>query len=177
MAYKTEIEWLRARWLQEHGCARYPDNAFARFVAPDLTAEEIRDCEFENLDSLVEFVEHAEEGVYMILQRDQGLMLDEDGDWTADRDDAVRYAPGEFPRTIESLQGLYTLTAEGEIYGVPSEYRPPEEYRKEHDEAYPRDTKDYREPAEWLLDEYGDSLYVVREVREVYGEIEPARYT
>ena len=36
---------------------------------------------------------------------------------------------------------------------------------------------DMLEPAEWLLDEYGDSLYVVREVREVYGEIEPARYT
>ena len=176
MIYKTEIEWLRARWMQEHAYARYPDCAFVRFAAPDLTAEEIRDCEFEDLDSLVEYVDHAEEGVYMILQRDRGLYWGDDGDWTPDRDDAARYAPGEFPRTIESLQGLYTLTADGEIYGIPKEYRPPDEYREEHEAAHPRDAKDYREPGEWLLDEYDDSLYVVREVREVYGEIGPARY-
>ena len=57
MQYTTEIEWLRARWMDLHGCARNAESDLSLFAAPDLTAEEIRDCEFEDLESLVEFVE------------------------------------------------------------------------------------------------------------------------
>jgi hypothetical protein len=57
MIYKTEIEWLRARWMNLHGYARNTESNLSLFTAPDLTAEEIRDCEFEDLASLVEFVE------------------------------------------------------------------------------------------------------------------------
>jgi hypothetical protein len=55
--YKTEIEWLRARWMDLRGYARNAESDLSLFAAPDLTAEEIRDCEFEDLESLVEFVE------------------------------------------------------------------------------------------------------------------------
>ena len=57
MVYKTEIEWLRARVIDLHGYARNTESSRLLFAAPDLTAEEIRDCEFEDLESLVEFVE------------------------------------------------------------------------------------------------------------------------
>jgi hypothetical protein len=57
MVYKTEIEWLRARWMDLHGYGRNVESALSLFAAPDLTAEEIRNCEFEDLESLVEFVQ------------------------------------------------------------------------------------------------------------------------
>jgi hypothetical protein len=57
MQYTTEIEWLRARWMDLRGYARNAESDLSLFAAPDLTAEEIRDCEFEDLESLVEFVE------------------------------------------------------------------------------------------------------------------------
>lgn len=56
MICKTELEWLRAKWMQHHGCARQSDVDFEQFVTPDLTAEEIRDCPFEDLGDPIEFV-------------------------------------------------------------------------------------------------------------------------
>lgn len=59
MRFVTRIEWLRARWMQEHGFARYSESDLALFVAPHLTTEEIRDCPFEDLESLSEFVRRS----------------------------------------------------------------------------------------------------------------------
>src|SRR5690554_1963854 len=70
MVYKTEIEWLRAQWMNLHGYARDAENDFALFAAPDLTAEEIRDCEFEDLDGLIEFVQPTEEGIINKIRSD-----------------------------------------------------------------------------------------------------------
>lgn len=81
--------------------------------------------------------------------------------WTAEKTEAARYAPGEFPDTIESLQGLYDLEIGTQYDGVPEEYAPPEDYWEEWERAFPQDTKDYQEPGEWLADEYRDSLYIV----------------
>jgi hypothetical protein len=54
--YETKIEWLRGRWMVEHGYQMHSDTPFVLFEAPDLTAEEIKDCAFDDLQSLVEFV-------------------------------------------------------------------------------------------------------------------------
>ena len=55
-SFRTPIEWLRARWMQEHHYEEYSDWVFDRFDAPDLSAEEIRECKFVDLYTLEEFV-------------------------------------------------------------------------------------------------------------------------
>jgi hypothetical protein len=60
MKITTEIEWLRAKWMQLHAITRPSDEDLGRFTAPDLTAEEIRDCTFEDLDDLIEYVRPVE---------------------------------------------------------------------------------------------------------------------
>ena len=62
MTYITEIEWLRARWMDLHNFARIAEGDFALFEAPDLTPEEIRDCGFDDLATLIEFVQPTEAG-------------------------------------------------------------------------------------------------------------------
>lgn len=62
MAYITEIEWLRARWMVLHNFARIVESDFALFEAPDLTPEEIRDCDFNDLATLIGFVQPTEAG-------------------------------------------------------------------------------------------------------------------
>jgi hypothetical protein len=62
MTYITEIEWLRARWMNLHVSARIAESNFALFEAPDLTPEEIRDCDFDDLATLIEFVQPTEAG-------------------------------------------------------------------------------------------------------------------
>ena len=62
MTYNSELEWLRARWMNLHGFARIAESDFALFEAPDLTPEEIRDCDFDDLATLIEFVRPTEVG-------------------------------------------------------------------------------------------------------------------
>jgi hypothetical protein len=62
MVYITEIEWLRARWMVLHNFARIAESDFELFEAPDLTPEEIRDCDFDDLATLIEFVQPTEAG-------------------------------------------------------------------------------------------------------------------
>ena len=62
MTYNSELEWLRARWMDLHNFARIAEGDFALFEAPDLTPEEIRDCDFDDLATLIEFVQPTEAG-------------------------------------------------------------------------------------------------------------------
>ena len=62
MTYNSELEWLRARWINLHGFARIAEGDFALFEAPDLTPEEIRDCDFDDLATMIEFVQPTEAG-------------------------------------------------------------------------------------------------------------------
>jgi hypothetical protein len=56
--YETELEWLKGRWMVEHGytCSA-PDSRFSKFNAPDLTSEEIKESTYNGLINLVPFVE------------------------------------------------------------------------------------------------------------------------
>ena len=62
MTYNSELEWLRARWMNLHGFARIAESDFALFEAPDLTPEEIQDRDFDDLATLIEFVQPTEAG-------------------------------------------------------------------------------------------------------------------
>ncbi len=60
MICKTELEWLRAKWMQLHAFTRPSEADMERFTAPELTAEEIKDRAFEDLDDLIEYVRPVE---------------------------------------------------------------------------------------------------------------------
>ena len=54
--FETKLDWLRGAWENEHGYSKHPDAEFKIFSAPDLTAEEIKECKYEDLYRLEEYV-------------------------------------------------------------------------------------------------------------------------
>lgn len=104
---------------------------------------------------------------YVIVSQFPVLRVWDGEAWTADLQKAARYQPNEFPDEIESALGLYTLTIGTQLNGVPSRYEPPDEYWDEYEKAFPDNPNEYREPPEWLVDEYDDPLYVVVPIDEL----------
>lgn len=106
---------------------------------------------------------------YVIISKHPSRKFWTGDGWTEDLSEAARYSPREFPDQIESALGLYTLDIGTQLDGVPDEYGPLEDYREEYERALPTDpmSSSYREPGEWLIDEYGDSLYVVVPVADI----------
>lgn len=111
--------------------------------------------------------EYGRRMIYVIVSQFPVLRVWDGEAWTTDLQKAARYRPNEFPDEIESALGLYTLTIGTQLNGVPSRYEPPDEYWDDYKKAFPENPNEYREPPEWLVDEYDDPLYVVVPIDEL----------